>query len=82
MPVYFFKLLGGVGDRAETEINVDFDASVVDVKEMIRKTFKIAPMLSIELMSRGKKLSDDMKWGLVDARPMKDTVLVIGHRED
>ena len=82
MPEFTFKLLGGIGDRAEIELEIPFDATVTKVKEMVRNTFKIAPMISIELMAGGKKLTDGMGWAMVNARPGKDTILVIGHRAD
>jgi len=82
MADYVFKLLGGISETSELEIEVEYDLTVAQVKELVRKAFKIAPMLSIDLMAKGKKLSDDSKFGNCDARPLKDTILVIGHRND
>jgi hypothetical protein len=82
MPDFIFKLLGGVGERSEIEIDIPFEANVRQVKDLVRNAFKIAPMISIELMAGGKKLHDDTNWAMVPARPMKDTILVIGHRND
>jgi hypothetical protein len=80
MPTYFFKLLSGVGDRSEADIDIDFDMYVKKVKELVREKFKIVPTLALDLMVKGKKLKEDQKWGIQDVRPVKDTVLVIGHR--
>ncbi len=80
MAVYYFKLLGGFGDRSETSISLDFDLSVAEVKEIVKKEFKVLPQLEIDFMVGGRKLPDDMKWGMTDVKPMKTNVLVIGHR--
>lgn len=78
-----FKLLGTIGDdRSEAEIDLTTDLTVAQVKELVRKTFKIAPFLSIDLMFKGKKLIDTVKWGKESIRPIKDTILVIGSRKD
>ena len=45
MAVYYFKLLGGFGDRSETSISLDFDLSVAEVKEIVKKEFKVLPQL-------------------------------------
>ena len=83
MGIYNFKLLGGYADdRSENEIEIPFEATVAQVKEKVRTTFKIAPMLSIELMFKGIKLKDDEKWGMLTVHPRRDTILVIGHRND
>lgn len=82
MADYIFKLLGGITETSELDIEIEYDLTVAQVKEIVRKAFKIAPMLSLDLMVRGKKLRDDTKFGNCDARPGKDTILVIGHRED
>lgn len=82
MALYIFKLLGGTGERSELEIEVPMDKNVAAVKEIIRKEFHIAPMISIDLMAGGKKLSDTMNWPMVPARPIKDTILVIGYRNE
>ncbi len=80
MAVYFFKLLGGFGSRSEMELSLNFDLSVAEVKEIVKKEFKILPQLKIDFMVGGRKLPDDMKWGMTDVKPMKTNVLVIGHR--
>jgi hypothetical protein len=83
MGVFHFKLLGGFGDeRSENDIQIPFEATVEQVKEKIRTAFKIAPGLIIELMFQGKNLQNHEKWGMLSVRPLKDTILVIGHRND
>ena len=83
MPSYFFKLLGGFGDRAEVDIDIDFDLSVAQVKDLVRKALRVVPNMGIELMVKGKKLSDGQKWGMTDASPNSTSpILVIGHRND
>ena len=83
MATYYFKLLGGTGDRAEADIDIPFDVLVKDVKNMVRQAFRIVPGMSLDLMVKGKKLSDDQKWGMTDAKPNSSSaILVIGHRTD
>jgi hypothetical protein len=82
MAVYVFKLLGGTGVRSEMDIEIPMEKNVGEIKEIVRKEFHIAPMISIDLMAGGKKLSDGMNWAMVPARPYKDTILVIGYRND
>ncbi len=81
MAIYFFKLLAGFGDRSELELSLNFDLTVGEVKEIVKREFKIMPQMKIDLMVGGRKLNDDeIKWGMTDAKPMKGNVLVIGHR--
>ena len=80
MPEYMFKLLGGFGDRAEADLTVQYENTVAEVKEIVRSAFKLIPSMQLELMVGGRKLPDDKTWGSTDAKPMKTTVLVIGHR--
>jgi len=77
-----FKLMGSLASNAEAEIDLTTDLTVAQVKEIVRKTFKIAPFLTIDLMFKGKKLVDTGKWGKESIRPDKDTILVIGSRND
>jgi hypothetical protein len=83
MTYFLFKLLGGVGDRSEAEIDVDFDLDVQGVKELVKRAFKIIPTMSVDFMIGGRKVSDSTSWGMavIDIKPEKDTILVIGHRD-
>lgn len=79
MPSITFKLMGIISDSGERQILIDSESTLKEVKNIVRKSFKLVPNSKISFLHQGKRYSDDdllFKYLSVDPRKEKITVIV------
>ncbi len=72
---YRFKLLASLA--GEKQINVPQGATAGQVKEVIKREFKLNPALRVKLMFSGRSLEDDFDWDRLSINPKKDVITVV-----
>lgn len=82
MPSIHFKLMGIIGDKGERQLLIDSydNPNVKEVKEMVKKEFKIVPNAKIAFLVNGKRFGDDddhLPFKRLPIDPRKDKVTVI-----
>lgn len=70
MPRYYFKLIG-VLSGAERDILIEYEDSVGDVKEKLKKRYHLAPRLAVRILHEGRTLDDEESWGSAIGSPPK-----------
>ncbi|MGQ4875173.1 MAG: hypothetical protein ACP6IY_13990 [Promethearchaeia archaeon] len=81
MPSITFKLMGVFSDIGERQILVDSEATLGEIKELVKKEFKIVPNAVITFLHAGKRygMEEDhipFKRIPIDPRTEKITVIV------
>jgi len=80
IPSITFKIVGVFGERGERQILIDGNMTILEVKEKVKKEFKIVPNAKISLMVRGKRIDDDhkpIKRVIMDPQNLKISVMVL-----
>ncbi len=72
---YRFKLLASF--VPEKIINVPQGATAGQVKEVIKREFKLNPALRVKLIFSGRSLEDDFEWDRLIINPKKDAITVV-----
>ncbi|MHA1897597.1 MAG: ubiquitin-like domain-containing protein [Promethearchaeota archaeon] len=79
IPVYRFKIMGSLDERGRRSIELREDMTIAEVKEAVKKAFRMPPMMKVSLLIDGKTITDDHhKWASVAAIPRKTVILVVG----
>ncbi|MHA1436573.1 MAG: hypothetical protein ACTSPD_03275 [Promethearchaeota archaeon] len=80
MPSITFKLMGVFGDRGERQILVDTELSIKEVKELVRREFKLVPNSRITFLHNGKRYGqneDDYSFMRIPIDPRREKITVI-----
>ncbi len=81
MPSYKFKLMGALGDAGERLILVKPEEHTLgEVKEIVRKEYKLIPSFKITFLHKGKRYSDDVdhhRFRSLAVDPKKESITVI-----
>ncbi len=72
---YRFKLLASLS--SEKLINVPQGATAGQVKEAVKREFKLNPALRVKLMFTGRSLEDDFEWDRLIIDPKRDVITVV-----
>jgi len=72
---YRFKLLASL--EPDKTINIPPGATVDQVKEIIKREFKLNPALHIKLMYAGRSLENDFELDRLIINPKKDLINVV-----
>ncbi len=72
---YRFKLLASLAP--EKIINIPQGATAGQVKEVVKKEFKLNLALHVKLMFTGRSLEDDYEWDRLIINPKKDAITVV-----
>lgn len=86
MTVYSFKLMGTLHESGQKEIDISGDPNLTvgEVKEQVRKSFKMPPSIKITILVGGKTLQDNHhKWHkVVSINPRKEVIRIMGTRAE
>ena len=80
MPSIMFKLMGVFGDRGERRILIDSELSIIDIKDQVKKEFKLVPNAKITFLHNGKRYGeneDHFAFKRIAINPRTETVTVI-----
>ena len=80
MPSITFKILGVPSDRGERQILVDSEQTVAEVKNLVKKEFKLVPTATITLLHSGKRYGkdmDDIQFKRIPIDPRSENITVI-----
>ncbi len=72
---YRFKLLASLAP--EKKIDILQGATAGQVKEAVKREFKLNPALRVKLMFSGRNLEDDFEWDRLIIDPKRDTITVV-----
>ena len=72
-----FKLLGTPPDRAYKWMEVDPNQIVSEIKNQLRKEYKLVPILDINFILKRKVLSNFTKFGKINYNPLRDVISVM-----
>jgi len=72
-----FRLTGVPPDQAIKMINVEVAATVVEIKKLVQKEYKLNPILQIQFIFKGKVLPDQLQFSKIGISPKKDVVTVM-----
>jgi hypothetical protein len=74
--------MGVMDETSERTLDVQTNDTVEDVKEMLRKAYRLAPIFSLELLADGAKLVDRHIFNRIGLNPKKQKILVIVTRKE
>lgn len=80
MPSITFKILGVPSDRGERQILVDSEFTLAEVKDLVKKEFKLVPAASITFLHSGKRYgrdTDNIQFKRVPIDPRTENITVI-----
>lgn len=74
---YRFRLTGVPPDQAIKIIEVDSYQTIIDIKKIVQREYKLNPILAIQLIFKGKVLPDNLKLSKIEIHPKKDVICVM-----
>jgi len=74
---YRFRLTGVPPDHAVKSVDIDVNRNVADAKKMVRKAYKLNPILAIQFIHKGKVLPDNVRFASLNVHPKKDVITVM-----
>jgi len=80
MPVINFKIMGVFGERGERQILIDNELPIKQIKDQVRKEFKLVPNAKITFLHNGKKYGeaeDHFAFKRIAIDPRKENITII-----
>jgi hypothetical protein len=74
---YRFRLVGVPPNQAIQLVNVNPNNSIAEIKKSLIRSFRLNPILSIQLIFKGKILPDNIRLRMVRFHPNKDVITVM-----
>lgn len=74
---YRFRLAGVPPDQAIQLVDVNPYSSIADIKKSLIRSFRLNPILAIQLIFKGKILPDNIRLRMVGFHPKKDVITVM-----
>ena len=74
---YKFRLTGVPPNQAIQLVNVDPNSSIAELKNFLIRAFRLNPILTIQLIFKGKILPDNIRLRKVGLHPNKDVITVM-----
>ncbi len=74
---YKFRLTGVPPNQAIQLVNVDPNSSIAELKNFLIRAFRLNPILTIQLIFKGKILPDNIRLRKVGFHPNKDVITVM-----
>ena len=74
---YRFRLLGVPPDQAVKTGDIDVNQNVAEAKKVIRKLYKLNPILSLQFIHKGKVLPNNVRFASLGIMPQKDVITVM-----
>ncbi len=74
---YKFRLTGVPPNQAIQLVNFDPNSSIGELKKSLIRSFKLNPILAIQLIFKGKILPDNIRLRKVGFHPNKDVITVM-----
>ena len=72
-----FRMLGMPPEHAIKSIEVNPNQKVAELLQVIHEAYKINPLLKLQLLFKGKVLSEDLKFTHMDIFPEQDVITIM-----